>query len=323
MKTIYLVAPSFGCTTYPYDEKLKLAIKNLKKLGFNLILGENIFKSEGLASSNTSELRGKEINDAFRSNADYVLSVGGGETMITSLPYIDFNLIKNNPKTFIGFSDNTNLTYPITTMFNIKSLYAVNATAFFKLPLEVDAKDTLDLLNGKKIFESYPMYQKEAINPMDGYNLDSKTNMKVFNYNSPFKGILLGGCLDCLIGLLGSKYDNTINFIEHNKDLGIIFYIEACDLSSVGVIRALQSLENAGWFNNYINGFIIGRSFNINDESFGINMETSYLSILKKYNKPIIFNTSLGHLGPSLPMLNGAYAKVSYSDNKMKIEYLE
>ena len=86
------MAPSFGCTTTPYKERLKAAIKNLKNEGFKVKEGKNIFLDKGIVSSNTPKERGKEIMEAFESKADAVISVGGGELMIEMLEYVDFNI---------------------------------------------------------------------------------------------------------------------------------------------------------------------------------------------------------------------------------------
>ena len=87
---IYLVAPSFGCVTEPYATRLDASILKLKELGAEIYEGENIRKSSGKVASNTPEKRAKEINDAFQSDADAIISVGGGELMCECLPYIDF-----------------------------------------------------------------------------------------------------------------------------------------------------------------------------------------------------------------------------------------
>ena len=73
---IYLVAPSFGAATEPYNERLMVAIKNLKKSGFDIIEGANIYLAKGVVSSNTPILRAKEIHDAFLSDSTVVYSVG-------------------------------------------------------------------------------------------------------------------------------------------------------------------------------------------------------------------------------------------------------
>ena len=78
---IYLVAPSFGCTTSPYFERLNKAIPKLEKLGHTIIVGDNCFKAEGKCASNTPTLRAKEFMDAYESDAEAIISVGGGEMM--------------------------------------------------------------------------------------------------------------------------------------------------------------------------------------------------------------------------------------------------
>ena len=67
---ISLVAPSFGCTTSPYKERLKVAIKNLKNIGFVVDEGKNIRLAKGVVSSNTPKLRAKEIIGLIRSLCD-------------------------------------------------------------------------------------------------------------------------------------------------------------------------------------------------------------------------------------------------------------
>ena len=78
---ISLVAPSFGCTIEPYKTELDIAITNLKSEGYQLLLGENIYKNEGVLSSNTPKKRAKEFMDAYKSDSSLILSVGGGELM--------------------------------------------------------------------------------------------------------------------------------------------------------------------------------------------------------------------------------------------------
>ena len=92
------------------------------------------------------------------------------------------------------------------------------------------------------------------------------------------------------------------------------------DLTSVGVIRALFQLKNASWFNK-VKAFLIGRSNNILDESFGIKIHDAYYYSLKELNKPMLINIDLGHISPSLPMINGRHATVSYKNNNLKIIY--
>lgn len=322
MKNIYFVAPSFGVNLTYYKKRFNKALKNLDELGYKYIIGDNVYKAVGLVASNTPELRGKEINDAFKSNPDVVWSVGGGELMVQILEYVDFDIIKESKSIYVGFSDNTNLVYTITTLLDKPTIYGVNAPSLSTI--QYDSKDTLDLINGKKEFIGYPKWQFEFKNqnPIYNYEFDKKAKLISINYNKPVNGILIGGCLDCLIGLCGTKYDNTVNYINKHKEDGIIFFMEACDLNSIMLIRGLTQLKYAGWFDN-VSMFIIGRSFNYQNKAFGINMKNAYKEVLEPLGKPIILDAPIGHFNPSLPIKLGVKAEVSFNRNRIKIKYEE
>ncbi len=320
MKKIYFVAPSFGVNLSYYKRRFNKAIKNLSKLGYEYIIGENVYEAKGVVASNTPILRAKEINDAFKSDANIVWSVGGGELMVEILEYVDFNIIENSNKVFVGFSDNTNLTYTITTMLDIPSIYGVNAPQL--CVIEYDSKDTLDMINGKKEFVGYPKWQLEYndVKPIHHYEFDKKTKMIPINYTKEVKGRIIGGCLDCLVGLCGTKFDNTKEYINKHKEEGIIFFMESCDLNSIMLIRALTQLKYAGWFDN-VKLFIIGRSFRYNDKSFNVSMIDAYKKVLEPLGLPIILNCPIGHLSPSLPIYLGKKVEVSYNRNRLKLKY--
>ena len=315
---ITLVAPSFGCTTEPYKTRLEASIKLLKEKGAEIECGFNVYEALGKASSNTPINRAKEIHEAFLSDSDAIISVGGGEVMCEILPYIDFKLIKENPKWFVGFSDNTNLTYTITTICDLETIYGSNAPSYYRF--NYDSKDTWDMLHGKKEFKGYKKWQLEnnSKKHLMELNLHKRTKIKRWNYNGPVSGRLIGGCLDCLANICGTKFDHTKEYIERHKDEGIIFFMECCDYNSISLRRALFQLKNAGWFDN-VSMFLIGRSFNYNDKSFGITMEESYYDVLNELGKPILFNIDLGHLPPSLPIRCGAKAKVEYKEKENNI----
>ena len=320
---LYFVAPSFGCTTFPYEERLLKAMRELEALGYQIKLGKNCFKSEGIVASASKEERAEEFMDAYRSDCEAIISVGGGELMVEMLDYVDFEEIKKlPPKWFMGFSDNTNLTYTLTTICDIETIYGVNAPRFYDLSL-VDARDALRMLHGEEYFEGYPMFELNEIEeekPFNKINFDSDKIITPFKYNCPFEGIMLGGCLDCLIGLCGTKYDKTKEYIEKHKNEGIIFYLESCDLNPISYRRALIQLKNAGWFDN-VKGFVIGRPYHYGEEVMGVSFESSTIDILGSFNVPILINVDLGHLKPSMPIRNGAKAKVTYENSNIIIEY--
>lgn len=320
---ISFIAPSLGCTTEPYETRLINAKKVLESIGHTVECGPNCFTNLK-ALSNTKELCAKEVNDYFSDNTtDIIISVGGGELMCEIVPYIDFNILKKNPKWFMGFSDNTNLTFLLTTICDIASIYGPCAGQFGITPWHDSITDGYKLLTGEKLtVKGYGKWEKEwkeSDDPLEGLNLTEDTIITAFPKNFTIEGRLLGGCLDVLLLTLGTKFDHVKEFAEKYQNDGIIWYLEACDLNVMAIRRAFYQLDQAGWF-KYVKGFIIGRALNGENAILDIDHIEAVYDVIKKYNVPCVFDVDLGHFAPSMPIINGSYGKVVVKDNDIEIK---
>ena len=81
--------------------------------------------------ANTPIIRANELNSLV-SNKDVkaIICAAGGDGQLETLPYIDYENIKKNPKWYLGASDPTNLLFVVTTMLDIATLYSCNAKSF-------------------------------------------------------------------------------------------------------------------------------------------------------------------------------------------------
>ena len=118
-------------------------------------------------------------------------------------------------------------------------------------------------------------------------------------------GRIIGGCIDVLKDLIGTKYDGTIDFIDKYKDDGIIWYFDNFALKSEDLFNSLWHMKQAGWF-KYAKGFLIGRTYSAQDvEDF------TYIDALKKgigcLGLPVVFDLDIGHQLPQWTIINGAY----------------
>lgn len=322
---IALVAPSFGCTFDPYLTRLNASIENLEQ-EFVIEKGPNIYKAEVIGRSNTKEKCAEEINNYFIDpSVKSLMSVGGGELMVEIIPHIDFEMIKQNPKWFMGYSDNTCLTYLLPTICDVASIYGPNAPSFGVKPYHQSLSDALKILKGESlIVKSYGKWEKaenqKKEDPLAPMILTEDTVMVAYPKNKlKFSGRLLGGCLDILLNFLGTKFDKTKEFIDKYESDGIIWFLEACDLNTVAIRRAFVQLDNAGWFKN-VKGFIIGRPLSGMQDDLGLNRIDAVKEVVEKYNVPMIFDVDLGHLSPSMPIITGSMSIVELKDNKLTIE---
>lgn len=335
--TIGFVAPAFGCQTEPYFSAFQNAQKKWKTMGYKLDLGPNCYAGEGIGISNTPEKCAQELMEYYcSSDNDCLISCGGGELMCEVLSHMDFEKIKAaKPKWYMGYSDNTNMTYLLATLCDTASIYGPGAAAFGMEPWHTSLQDAMGLLTGRiREVSGYDKWEKESLkseeNPLEPYHLTESRKLKSylgksqieFTKEMEFQGRLLGGCMDCLVNLLGTRFDKTTDFLEKNKEDGIIWFLEACDLNVFSIRRAMWQMEEAGWF-QYVKGFLIGRPLCFGQEMMGLDAYQAILAVAGSKNVPVIMDVDLGHLPPMMPLVVGSLAKVHLYQNDISISYIK
>lgn len=306
-----ITAPSAGVGKY-IDEYYK-SVENIKNSGFKVIETESVKSKKEVSSS--KKQRVKELNDLLLDdNVKAIICATGGDFLYEIMPYIDFNLIEQNPKWIMGASDPTYLLYVITTKLDIATIYGHNASSFDAEKLHISQQIALNTLKGiiekQKSYDYYESNKEGRIN--NNYNLDSKVKWESNNNEIDVTGRIIGGCIDCLKLLPGTKYDNTKYFIEKYKNDGIIWYFDIFSLSSEEFYLTLLQLNDIEWF-KYIKAVIVGRV-----KYPSTNTTMTYEKALKKVfkNIPIIYNADIGHVPPKMTIINGSVANIKYKNNK-------
>ena len=307
-------APSSGAYDDLHIKKYENAKSNLEKLGYKLILSKNINKSEKCRSASAIE-RAKEVNKMFEDeNIGFIMCAAGGEFLVEILPYVKFEKILSNPKFVQGFSDPTGLLFPLTTKYDIATIYGNNFGDYGTSEYDRSITDNLEILKGNLITQNnYEMFEDERgekITGLEGYNFTTKVEWKVLNNKDvTIKGRIIGGCIDVIAELAGTKYDGTKQFIEKYKDDGIIWYFDNCELSKEELIRTLWKFNEFEYF-KYTKGIVFGRN-GIETSCLGYTMEECLKdSVINQLNVPIIYDTDISHKGPCLTIINGAIANI-------------
>lgn len=325
--TIGFVAPSFGCATEPYKSAFLNAQEKWKEEGYQFQIGPNCYVEQGIGISNTPEKCGEELQDFYDSKEnDCLISCGGGELMCEVLDHVDFERMKQAvPKWYMGYSDNTNMTFLLATLCDVASVYGPCAAAFGMEPWHPALQDAMNLLTGKKLeLQGYDKWEKESLkdeeNPYAPYQVTEPSVIRKFpDRTLDFSGRLLGGCMDCLVNLLGTKYDKVCDFTERYRDDGILWFLEACDLNVMGIRRAMWQMEHAGWF-KHCKGFLIGRPLCHGQEMMGLDQYQAVYEVVKKYDVPVLMDLDIGHIPPMMPLICGSFARVHAERNRYTVK---
>ena len=313
---IGITATSSGIIDNIDKERLYKAKKNILNLGYKTIETNNVFYNKKFVSS-TPKVRAGEFMKLWKDDNIKVISqVRGGELLLDMLPYIDDKVIKNyKSKWIFGYSDSSLLNFYITTKYNIATINSSNILQFAMNDIHKSLLDIFKCFNDDIIIEeSFKKYEKEKIEPGINLNLDSKVYYKsLYHDEVVIKGRIIGGCLEAITEIIGTKFDYVEKFCNNFKE-GMLWYLDIYDSNPLDLYRKLFQMKYANWFTN-INGIIIGRTKSI--KKIG---DLDYLDTLHKIfddmNIPVIIDADIGHVRPQFSVINGCLGTFIYKNHK-------
>lgn len=324
--TIGICAPSDGITKEEKIKKLEEAIKQLNELGYQVIESESVRKSEK-GRSTSAKQRAKEFMQLLENkDVKLILFASGGDFLDEMLDYLDWEKIKEmKPKWMQGYSDITGINFLFNTILEIPSMYCQTVKDYAMRPLYRNLKDAIELVSGNEItqtsFEKYEIKNEEVEeNPNATYNLTEKVEWKNLTGEQKIimQGRALGGCLDCIQSIFGTKYDNIKEYIKKHREEGVIWFLECFEVGTATLTRWLWQMKNAGYF-EYCKGIIFGRPLFVRND-YDITFNEAVLETLGDLNIPIITDADIGHVSPQLAMVNGAILKITSEKGKGIVE---
>ena len=244
-------------------EELKL---NLKSLDIEMVEGDTLYAKEYNLFSGTGEEKARALEKLFLDkDIKMIFDISGGDLANEVLDFLDFNLIKENPKPFFGYSDLTVLLNAIYSQCDI-------TTYNYQLRNLIGKFKEEQMQNFKASF----IEGKENI-----FNLDYK-----WINGSHLEGIVVGGNIRCLLKLAGTKY------MPDFKDK--ILFLESFSGNSAKMVTYITQYKNLGVFNQ-VKGIILGEFTEMERE----NLKPDIVEILKRVigeiNIPILKTSDLGH----------------------------
>lgn len=320
---IAITAPSMGVPDVLHP-RLDLAIQAIKQQGYEVIEGQCL-RSVHKNKSAEREMRALELTH-FLSQPEIkaVMPPWGGELAMELLELIDFELLATHkPKWFSGYSDLSTLHFPLTTLAGWATLHGPNLMELGAKQLDETTAKIWHVLiaeRGAEITQYFSLaYQAEGEDwqtvPEAGFHLTQPTEWKRLDGKAAsvrLEGRLIGGCLDTLSRLAGTRFGNLPQFCQQNKTDGVILYIENVEMRPCELTRALVSLRMQGWF-NHISGLLIGRSAAPDvSEPSRQNYLDALMSALDHLSIPVIYDVDIGHVPPQMSLINGAMTTVIF-----------
>jgi muramoyltetrapeptide carboxypeptidase len=303
---IRVIAPSSSLGIIGDDTK-KIADERLASLGFKVSFGKN---TSDMDSFNSSSIEGRieDFHDAFSDpTVKAVMCVIGGFNSNQLLPYIDWGMIKNNPKVFIGYSDITVLHNAIQARTGLVT-YLGPAYSTFGQQLGFD----YTMASFKKCLMQNDEYHLESANEWsdDLWFLD-QNNRKFIPNSGPeilqageATGELTGGNLGSFALLFGTSYMPSLS--------GKILVVEDDDADTYKIIdRNFESLLQQSGADK-IAGIIMGRYQNASEMDIEKIKRLIALRPQLK-NIPVIAQLDFGHTSPLATIPIGGLVNINTS----------
>ena len=314
--TIGICAPSAGVGKKL--ESYDTAIDYLKQQGYQIKETASVRLNDPRGGD--AETRAKELDQLVTDpETDMIMCAAGGDFLDEILPYVNFASIRKHPKWIMGASDPTGLLFPITTKYDIATVYGLNAGSYDIDPVPEFVKKNLQILSGRKTVQKSSDYHMKTPSFLaEKIEFDTKTEWLANVDSLDIRGRCIGGCIDVLKDLIGTPYDGTKNFVRRYRDEGIIWYFDNFSQSAEVFYRTLLQMKYAGWFKG-TKAILIGRVLFESSET-GMTYEEAIDRALGEF--PVIRETDIGHTLPHMTMINGAVLHLTYRNKKASLSFL-
>ncbi len=313
---VRVIAPSRSMVIIGEDSK-ELATKRLEELGLKVTFGKHVMETDEDYGAASIESRVEDMMDAFKDkNVKAILTVIGGFNSNQILDYLDYDVIKENPKILCGFSDITALLDAIYAKTGIVMYYGPHYSSFgmlkgFDYTYEYFKKILME--DDEVVVRSSDTWSNDAWF-IDQENREMIENAGMFVINGgEAEGEIVCGNLCTLNLLQGTPYmpdiSNKILFLEDDGMADKLFMVE--------FDRNLQSLMHMPEFKT-VKGIVIGRA-----EKNSQMTREKWIKLIKGKKEldsiPVIADVDFGHTTPILTIPIGGVSKLSAKNGDIRL----
>ncbi len=262
---VALIAPAGPVT----DEKIEISLERCRALGFEPVLGDAVRKRTGYLAGSDEE-RARDLQNALvDASIDAVWALRGGYGALRLLPHIDLSRVREQPKAYIGFSDNTTLHL---------ALFNAGVVSF----------------HGPHPGGDFPEETRAAFERVLCH--DAPAGMLPLRTDDPqpralrpglARGPLIGGNLSLLAAACG-----TSSCLQAR---GCIVFIEDVGEATYRIDRALMQLFASGAFVG-VRGFAFGRFTEVPESTADRPVADVLVEIAERLDVPAVCDFPIGHI---------------------------
>ena len=294
--TIGIIAPASPTT----KEKIQLVHDKIIELGFKVKIGKSCYEKYGYLSGRDN-IRADDINEMFKDKGvDGIICLRGGYGTPRILDLIDYNIIRHNPKIFVGYSDITALQIALTQISGLVTYHGPMAAS--------DIIGDFNNLSKESLFNT-------IMNKNSSYEIKNPEAQDIITINGGIaEGSIIGGNLSLIVDTIGTPYEIDV------KDK--ILFIEEIGEQPYNIDRMFNQLRLSGKLEE-ANGIILGDFNNCEakDPKNSLSLEEVINDQIKPIGKPTIYNLQSGHCNPMITIPFGV--KVRLDGDKKRLIVME
>ncbi len=319
--TIGIISPSW-CGPAVFPHRVERGVRFLESRGYKVVMAPHAGGRKGYVSGTPQE-RVEDIHRLFGDpQVKAIIASIGGNHSCHLLPLLDWDLIRRNPKIFMGYSDVSVLNlaiYAQTGLVTFNGPTLMTDLAEFPTPLPY----TIEYME-RAICRTEPVGSVAPSPDWTEEFLDwgQKLDLTRARQSKPSSGWtwlkggsahgrLIGGCLESMQHLRGTPYWPDMT--------GAIFFFETSEEvpSPSWVDAVLQDYENMGVFGQ-IAGLLVGRPLGYTEEQKE-QLDAILVDRTRRYAFPIVSGADFGHASPQLTLPIGCMAEIHASEHRFAI----
>jgi len=294
---IGLVTPGSSVT----EEQLNDCILKLEEMGFRTTYQDSVLSEYGYFAGKDQE-RADELMEMFSDEeVDAIWCVRGGYGSIRILDLLDYDLIRKNPKVFIGYSDISAL---------ITSIYQETGLVTFHGPVGTSEFNRFSVRSISKVLQDAEPLYKYPYRREKGTRHNPEFDRYTLN-GGRAEGLLVGGNISVLDSMIGTRFEPDFE----NK----IVYLEEIGEKTYRVDKMIFHLLS-GTNLKQAAGIVMGvfGECNINEEP-RLSLKEALDDLLAPLAIPVSYGLSFGHIKRMITIPTGIRAAMDADKNSFRL----